>query len=199
VEEALEKAMSLYNADGAWAVIMDSRTGAILALASKPDYNLNEFYNADQELLRNQTLGSTYEPGSIIKPLVFAAALNEGLVNPDEVIDCEGGTWYYNRRPIRDYLAYGELTAADVLKKSSNIGSAKIGLRLNENLFYDYLEKFGFGRKTGVELPGEETGISYSPRNWDSLTQSRISFGHAITVTALQMAAAINVIANDGY
>ncbi|MDF3130208.1 penicillin-binding protein 2 [Kiritimatiellaeota bacterium B1221] len=199
VEEALEKAMSLYNADGAWAVVMDSRTGAILALASKPDYNLNEFYKADQELLRNQALGATYEPGSIIKPLVFAAAMNEGLVIPDEMIDCEWGTWYYNRRPIRDYHAYDELSAADVLKKSSNIGTAKIGLRMNEKLFYDYLVKFGFGRKTGIELPGEETGISRSPRNWDSLTQSRISFGHAITVTALQMASAINVIANDGY
>jgi cell division protein FtsI (penicillin-binding protein 3) len=199
VEEALEKAMSLYNAEGAWAVVMDSRTGAVLALASKPDYNLNEFYAADQEKMRNQALGATYEPGSIMKPIVFAAALNEGLVNPDEVIDCENGTWFYNRRPIRDYHAYPELTAADVLKKSSNIGTAKIGLRMNEALFYDYVEKFGFGRKTGIELPGEEVGIFHSPRNWDSLTQSRISFGHAITVTALQMVAAINVIANDGF
>lgn len=199
VEEALEKAMSLYQAEGAWAVVMDSRTGAVLALASKPDYDLNKFYAANQERMRNQALGATYEPGSIIKPLVFAAALNEGLVDPDEVIDCENGTWLYNRRPIRDYHAYAELSAADVLKKSSNIGTAKIGLRMNEALFYAYIEKFGFGRKTGIELPGEETGISRSPRQWDSLTQSRISFGHAITVTALQMAAAINVIANDGF
>lgn len=199
VEEALEKAMSIYNADGAWAVVMDSRTGAILALASKPDFNLNEFYRAKPEQYRNQTIGATYEPGSIMKPLVFAAAMNEGMVSPDEIIDCEGGTWFYNRRPIRDYHAYGELTAADVLKKSSNIGTAKIGLRMNEALFYKYMVKFGFGKKTGVELPGEETGISHSPRAWDSLTQSRLSFGHAITVTALQMAAAINVIANDGY
>ena len=199
VEEALEKAVSLYNAKGAWAVVMDSRTGAVLALASKPDYNLNEFYRADPELLRNQTIGATYEPGSIIKPLVFAAALNEGLVVPDEIIDCENGAWIYNRRFIHDYHPYSELTAADVLKKSSNIGTAKIGLRMNEHLFYSYLEKFGFGRKTGIELPGEETGISRDPRRWDSLTQSRISFGHAITVTALQMVAAINVIANDGF
>lgn len=199
VEEALEKAMSIYNAQGAWAVVMDSRTGAVLALASKPDFNLNEFYAAKPESMRNQALGATYEPGSIMKPIIFAAALNEGLVSPDEMIDCENGTWFYNRRPIRDYHAYAELTAADVLKKSSNIGTAKIGLRLNEALFYSYIEKFGFGRKTGIELPGEENGISHSPRNWDSLTQSRISFGHAITVTALQMAAAINVIANDGF
>ncbi|WFB37342.1 penicillin-binding protein 2 [Kiritimatiellota bacterium B12222] len=199
VEEALEKAMSLYNANGAWAVVLDSRTGAVLAMASKPDYNLNEFYKADGELLRNQAIGATYEPGSIMKPLIFAAAMNEGLVDPNEMIDCEWGTWYYNRRPIRDYHAYDQLSAADVLKKSSNIGTAKIGLRMHESMFFDYVQKFGFGRKTGVELPGEETGISHSPRNWDSLTQSRISFGHAITVTALQMAAAINVIANDGY
>ncbi|MGA0369035.1 MAG: peptidoglycan D,D-transpeptidase FtsI family protein [Kiritimatiellia bacterium] len=199
IEEALEKAMSLYNAEGAWAVVMESRTGAVLAMASKPDYNPNSFYEANAESFRNQAIGATYEPGSIMKPLVFAAALNEGLVIPDEVIDCEGGTWFYNRRPIRDYHAYDELTAADVLKKSSNIGSAKIGLRMNEQLFYTYLQRFGFGKKTGIELPGEETGISHAPRQWDSLTQSRISFGHAITVTAMQMVAAINVIANDGF
>lgn len=199
VEEALEKAMSIYHAKGAWAVIMDSRTGAILAMASKPDYNLNTFYQADENLLRNQTIGITYEPGSVMKPLIFAAALNEGLVNPDEIIDTENGVWYYNRRPINDYHGYPELTAADVLKKSSNIGSAKIGLRMNEKLFFDYLVKYGFGQKTGIELPGEETGISHPPRKWDSLTQSRISFGHAITVTAIQMVAAINVIANDGF
>jgi cell division protein FtsI/penicillin-binding protein 2 len=198
VEEALEKAISMYNAKGAWAVVMDSRTGEILAMASKPDYDLNKYYETSSELFRNQALGTTYEPGSILKPLVFAAALNEGLVDPEEMIDCEHGVWMHRNRSLRDYHPYAELSAADVLKKSSNIGTAKIGLRMEPRQLHAYYQNFGLGRKTGIDLPGEETGIMHDPRNWDSLTHSRISIGHAITVTAMQMAAALNVIANDG-
>lgn len=198
VEEALEQAVSLYQAEGAWAVVLDVRTGAVLAMASKPDYDLNTFYQADPESRRNLNMQASYEPGSIIKPLVFAAALNEGLVDPAEMIDCENGTWFHRNRPLRDFHPYGELTAQDVLKKSSNIGTAKIGLRMSPQKLYGYLEAFGFGSRTGIDLPGEETGIFHSPASWDSLTHSRVSIGHAITVTALQMAVAINVIANDG-
>jgi len=198
VEEALEKAMSLYNAEGAWAVILDSRSGAILSMASKPDYNLNTFNKASPASRKNQALQATYEPGSIMKPLVFAAALNEGLVDPEEMIDCENGTWFHRNRPLRDYHPYGELSAVDVMRKSSNIGTAKIGLRMEPATLYQYFNEFGFGVRTGIDLPGEENGISHPPHRWDSLTHSRVSIGHAITVTALQMAAAINVIANDG-
>jgi cell division protein FtsI (penicillin-binding protein 3) len=198
VEEALQKAMSDNNAKGAWAVVLESRTGAILAMASKPDFDLNAYGAAEPESMRNRCLGMTYEPGSILKPLVFAAALNEGLVNPDEVIDCEQGVWIYHKRPLRDFHAYSQLSAADVLKKSSNIGTAKIGLRLSERTFYDYLRAFGIGLPTGVELPGEESGIFWPPQRWDSLTQSRVSIGHSVSVTAMQMAASMNTIANGG-
>ncbi len=199
VEQALEKAVETYQAKGAWAVVMDVRTGAVLAMASKPDYDLNSFYRADPESRRNQTLGTVYEPGSIIKPIIFAAALNEGLVNPTEVIDCEWGRWMHRRRSLEDYHPYDKLSAADVLKKSSNIGTAKIALRMSEQKMYDYLQSFGFGTPTGIDLPGEERGILHAPRRWDSLTHSRMAIGHAVTVTCLQMAVAINVIANDGY
>ena len=198
VEEALEQAMSLYHAEAAWAVVLDSRTGAVLALASKPDYDLNSFYTSDAESRRNCGLQATYEPGSIMKPLIFAAALNEGVVDPAEVIDCEGGTWFHRNRPLRDYHPYDELTAEDVLKKSSNIGTAKIGLRMSPQTVHAYLTEFGFGTRTGIDLPGEEKGIFHPTSRWDGLTHSRISIGHAITVTALQMATALNVIANDG-
>lgn len=198
VEEALEQAKSLYQAEGAWAVVLETRTGAVLAMASKPDYDLNMFYQSSPESRRNRALQATYEPGSIMKPLVFAAALNEGLVDPAEIIDCENGTWFHRNRPLRDYHPYGELSAAEVLKKSSNIGTAKIGLRMSPSKLYGYFQDFGFGSRTGIDLPGEESGISHSPKHWDSLTHSRVSIGHAITVTALQMAVALNVIANDG-
>jgi cell division protein FtsI (penicillin-binding protein 3) len=198
VEEALRNAMELSGAKGAWAVVLESRTGAILAMASKPDYDLNSFYDAPEETMRNRCLGMVYEPGSIIKPLVFAAALNEGLVNPNEMIDCEQGVWIFRKRPLRDFHAYAQLTAADVLKKSSNIGTAKIGLRLSERKFYDYMRAFGIGHPTGVELPGEEGGIFSPTQKWDSLTQSRVSIGHSVSVTAMQMAVSMNAIASDG-
>jgi cell division protein FtsI/penicillin-binding protein 2 len=198
VEEALERGMKDSNSKAGWAVIMDVKTGAILAMASKPDFNPNQFNTSDEELRRNQALAMVYEPGSVMKPIVFAAALNEGLVNPAEIINCEHGVWIYRGRPIRDFHAYAALSAADVLKKSSNIGTAKIALRLSSDVFHDYMRKFGFGSKTGIDLPGEEAGIFHSVRNWDGLMHSRISYGHSISVTALQMTQAMNVLANDG-
>ncbi len=198
VEEALEEGIREYNALGGWAVVMDVKTGAILAMASKPDFDPNRFFEFEQERMRNRNLRMIYEPGSIMKPLVFGAALNEGLVDPKEMIDCEHGVWIHRRRPLRDYHPYAELSAEDVLKKSSNIGTAKIALRMSPEKLYTYFEEFGFGQRTGIELPGEEAGISHPPSRWDSLTHSRVSIGHSISVTALQMAAAMNVIANDG-
>lgn len=198
VETALEEAMETYGAKGAWAVVMEVETGAILAMASKPDYDLNRFNTSSPEERRNQTLATVYEPGSIMKPLVFAAALEEGLVNPLEMIDCEWGRWIHRRRSLSDFHPYGELSAADVLKKSSNIGTAKIALRMSEEKLYTYLRRFGFGQRTGIDLPGEEMGILRPPARWDSLTHSRLSIGHAATVTALQMAVAMNTLANDG-
>lgn len=198
VELSLERAMKEYNADGAWAVVLESKSGRVLAMASKPDYDLNTYFRSDAEERRNLALSAVYEPGSIMKPIVFAAVLNEGKVNPNEIIDTEYGTWYYRGRPIRDYHGYKELTAADVLKKSSNIGTAKIGLRLPREVFYGYMRNFGFGDRTGVDLPGEEAGIFHKPSRWDGLTQSRVSYGHSISVTALQMVTAINAIANEG-
>ena len=198
VEQALEEALETYQAKAGWAVVMEVETGAILALASKPDFDLNAFATSSSSERRNRAVATIYEPGSIMKPLVFAAALNEGLVDPDEMIDCEYGVWIHRNRPLRDFHPYAELSAADVLKKSSNIGSAKIALRLTPDQMYDYLRAYGFGSRTGLDLPGEQAGISHPPRVWDSLTHSRVAIGHAIGVTAMQMAVAMNVLANDG-
>ncbi|MCC5848314.1 MAG: penicillin-binding protein 2 [Verrucomicrobia bacterium] len=198
VEEALEKALKQYNAAGGWALVMDVKTGEILAMASRPDYDPNAFNRTPSEHMRNRNVTGSYEPGSIFKGLVFAAALNEGLVEPTEIIDCEYGVWIHRNRPLRDYHPYARLTAEEVLHKSSNIGTAKIALRMAPEMMHDYLRKFGFGQRTGIDLPGEESGIMHDPRNWDSLTHSRMSIGHAVNVTAVQMAAAMNAIANDG-
>ncbi len=198
VERALDRGISQFNAEGGWAVVLDVKTGEVLAMASRPDFDPNDFQRADRESFRNRNVTGSYEPGSIFKAMVFAAALNDGLVDLDEVIDTEHGMWIHNRRPLRDYHGYASLTASEVIYKSSNIGTAKIALRMRPQRMYDYLREFGFGARTGIELPGDESGIMHHPSRWDSLTHSRMSMGHAVNVTALQMAAAMNALANDG-
>jgi cell division protein FtsI (penicillin-binding protein 3) len=198
VERALDRGIEQFNAAGGWAVVLDVRTGEVLAMASRPDFNPNAFYRSDRESFRNRNVTGSYEPGSIFKAMVYAAALNEGLVDLDEVIDTHHGMWIHRGRPLRDFHGYPSLTAAEVLHKSSNIGTAKIALRMSPEMMYDYMRKFGFGARTGIELPGDEAGIMHHPSRWDSLTHSRMSMGHAVNVTALQMAAAMNAIANDG-
>jgi cell division protein FtsI (penicillin-binding protein 3) len=198
VEEALETAQSEHNALGAWAIVMDPHTGEILALAARPGFDLNEFGRAPADTLLNRALGYSYEPGSTIKALTFAAAFNEGLTTPETVLDCEHGTWIHRGRPLRDYHPYGRLSVADVLKKSSNIGTAKIALLLGERKLETYLRAFGLGQRSALELPGEETGVLRPAAQWDGLALSRISIGHSVMVTSLQIVTAISTLANDG-
>lgn len=198
VEQALDRGIERFNAIGGWALVLDVRTGEVMAMASRPDFNPNAFYRADREAFRNRNVTGSYEPGSIFKALVFAAALNEGLVDLDEVIDTENGLWIHRGRPLRDFSRHAFLTAREVVHKSSNIGTAKIAMRMSPQTFYDYMRAFGFGARTGIELPGEESGIMHPPARWDGLTFSRMSMGHAVNVTAIQMAAGMNALANDG-
>jgi cell division protein FtsI (penicillin-binding protein 3) len=199
VEQELSRAITNFNAKGAWAIIMETRTGDILAMGSKPDFDLNEYGRTGGELMRNQAISYLYEPGSAVKPLIFAAALNEGLVDPNEEIDCEGGAWRYANATLHDYHGYDLLTAADVLKKSSNIGTAKIALRLGDDLANRYLRQFGMGAKTGIMLPGEQQGIFRQPDRWQKISLTRLAIGHEMSQTSLQVLCAINTIANNGF
>ena len=197
-EQALLRAIETHRAKAAWAIVQRVKTGEILAMASLPAYDLNRFREAEAESTRNRCIGLVYEPGSTFKISVIAAALNEGRVRPDQVFDCEGGVWMYQRRPLRDYHPYDKLSVADVLKKSSNIGAAKIGLALGPSLMHKYLLAFGFGEKTGVDLPGEEAGILHPLQDWIDISPTRVAMGHEVAVTALQMLNAMCTIANDG-
>ncbi len=198
MEEALDEAMEAHHAKGAWALVQDVKTGEILAMASRPFFNLNDFRYSTDEERRNRTISYVYEPGSTFKTIIVAAALNEGLIAPDDPIDCEKGVWYYGRRPLHDHHAYDVLSVADVLKKSSNIGAAKIALMLGEERLERYIRLFGIGSITGIELPGEEAGLFYPPLRWSAISATRIAMGHEVSVTALQMLNAVNAIANDG-
>lgn len=199
LEQALAEAVEKHAAKGGWAAIQRVRTGEILAMATVPTYDLNAFSKAPDAHRMNRFIGYVFEPGSTFKVAVIAAALNEGLVSPDELFDCENGRWFYGDKPLNDYHAYGMLSLADVLKKSSNIGAAKVALKLGNERLYAYLKAFGFGSLSGVDLPGEGAGILHPVRRWGVLSPTRIAMGHEVGVTALQMLNMLSCVANRGF
>lgn len=199
VEKALDAALEEHQAKGVWAIVERVKTGEILAMASRPAYDLNGYRSSPLENMLNRAIGYVYEPGSTFKVAVIAAALNEKTVAPDDVYDCENGAWFYQGRILRDYHPYGHLTVADVIKKSSNIGAAKVALTLGERRLEQYLRAFGIGKPTGIELPGEEGGILHDRTKWSALSISRIPMGQGVGVTSMQMLNMLCAIANDGF
>ena len=199
VEIALDRAMEKNRARGAWAIVQRIRTGEILALANRPNFDLNEYRKARPEQMLNRAIGQVYEPGSTFKMVALAAALNEGVVNTNTVFNTENGRWSHMGKILRDYHPYSQLTVSDVFKKSSNIGAAKIAIQLGSERFYRYLKDFGIGRKTGLDLPGEEAGLLAPLDRWSGISVSRIAIGQGVAVTALQMLALVSAVANDGF
>jgi len=199
VERALDQVMDEHNAKGAWAIVQRVRTGEILAMASRPAFDLNRFFMADMNAMTNRCIGIVYEPGSTFKAIAISAALNERTVTPETVFDCENGAWMYKGRVLRDYHAYSHLSVAEGVKKSSNILTAKVSLTLGEERFYRYLKSFGIGQPTGIELSGEESGILAPPEKWCSYGITRIAIGQGVAVTALQLIGVYCAIANDGF
>jgi len=199
VEKSLDAAMEEHSAKAAWAIVQRVQTGEILAMAGRPAYDLNKFRFSTDESRLNRAIGCVYEPGSTMKGLVFAAALNEGTVTPETVIDCENGAWPHAGKILHDFHSYGELTVADGIKKSSNIMAAKVALGLGRRRFYGYMRAFGLGHSLGIDLPGEENGILHPVRNWSKISCSRLAIGQGVAVTALQMLGIFCTIANDGF
>jgi cell division protein FtsI (penicillin-binding protein 3) len=197
-EKALDELVSAYRPQGAWAIVQHVRTGEIMAMASWPTYNPNRYGSAPVEWMRNRTINHTYEPGSVMKAMIIASALDSGAVAVNNQFDCENGRWIYGGRALHDSHPEGVLSVADILKKSSNIGAAKIALQMGDQAVYDSLRAFGFGARTGIELPGEEAGILWPVKNWSKISITRLAMGHEINVTALQMLSALSTIANDG-
>ncbi len=198
-ERELAAGVKEYNAKAGAVVVLEPDSGRILALANQPDYNPNAFSRYKPQDWRNRAISDTFEPGSTMKVILMASALNEGVVKPTQLIHCENGSYRVGGRTIHDHHPHGILTAEEVLKVSSNIGSAKIGKMLERKRLHAYLRDFGFGQKTGIDLPGEENGILRDPSNWFEIDIATISFGQGVSVTPLQLAAATGVIANGGY
>ena len=198
VETELQKGIEDHGANWGCAVLTDPRTGEILALANLPTFDPNDPGAAPPEARRNRAVTDRYEPGSTFKVVVVAAALNEGIVRLDQQFDCENGRFLYNRRILHDHHSYGLLTVEDILVKSSNIGAAKIGLRLGPQRLYDYVRRFGFGAPTGIDLPLEARGIVHPVNRWSAISITRIPMGHEVDATPLQVVGAFGAIANGG-
>lgn len=199
VETALDDMMEETEATGAWAIVQLVKTGEILAMASRPGFDPNDFRNTAREALRNRALSTVYEPGSTFKAATIAAAIDEGTVSADTRIDCENGKWLHCNRYLNDHGGYSSLSVADGLKKSSNILAAKVALTLGRERFERRLRAFGIGRRLGIDLPGEEAGILHPYRSWSKISTSRIAIGQGVAVTALQMLQVFSTLANDGF
>jgi len=200
VREELEKQCRKYEAEAGVAIVAEPKTGAILAMVSLPDFDPLEYRTTDPNYFRSRAITDWYEPGSVIKPIVMAIALDAGVVKKNEKIFCENGSYSgkgFGR--IKEYKGgFAHLAPREILIKSSNIGMAKIGQRLGKKRLYEGLRRFGFGKKTGIELPGERDGLLWPVRKWTGYSETRIPFGQEICVTALQMARAFCILANGG-
>ena len=197
-EESLAKSVAQFEAKAGIAMVVDIKSGDILALANYPFFNPNIYRNTPPGQRRLRAATDIYEPGSTMKPFLFASALEEKVITPDQLIFCENGRWTVGRRIIRDHSKEGWLPVHKVLRYSSNIGSAKIGLDLGAGVYHAYLSRLGFGSKTGLSLPGESGGILMEPGRWTDVDLANISFGQGIGVTALQLARAYLCLANRG-
>jgi cell division protein FtsI (penicillin-binding protein 3) len=199
VEKELEAAQDKTNAAGIWIVVMDPNTGAILANANSPSFNPNSYRDFPESTWSvNPTVSLFYEPGSTFKPVTIAAALEEGLTTPDEQIFCENGVIVLGKRSIRDHDPYGWLSVREIMQNSSNVGTIKLGLRVGEERLKSYIDKYGFGQKTQVDLPAEVAGTVHDLSNWTKTSIASISMGHEVTVTPLQTAVMVSTIANGG-
>ena len=197
-ERALDRVVEQHAPLSCHAIVQRVATGEILAMVSRPGYDLNDYRNVSAGDRLNRSIGVVFEPGSTLKAATVAAALNEEVVTPESRFFCENGAWSIFGRPLRDSHGYGELTVRDIVKKSSNIGSAKIAIRLGKARLARYLSDFGLGQRTGIDLPGEERGILHPVGKWPGIAITRISIGQGIAVTGIQLLGVYCTIANGG-
>ena len=200
-ESSLAAAIAETGAHAGSIVMMDPVKGDVLAMANWPTFDPNERPRGKEEMAarENYAISHLYEPGSTFKMVTVAAALEEGLTKPTEVIDCQNGWIYIGRRRIRDHKPYGLLTVSEVIANSSNVGAIKLGMRLGAGRLHEYVRRFGFGTATGVELPGEINGLVRPAKVWRDGSVASISIGQEIGVTPLQVAQGFSVAANGGY
>ncbi len=198
VEHALERGVSRTGAHAGVAIVVDPSTGDILAMANYPFFDPNARTGAQGEDWKNHAVSMTYEPGSAFKVVTASALLQEGKMAPNDTVDAEGGSYKIAGQVIHDAEPMRRLSFTDALAFSSNIAFAKMSMRLKPVDFYKYIRSYGFGMKTGVALPAEESGRIESVDEWSARSEPTIAFGHEISVTPLQMIMAFSAVANNG-
>ena len=198
-DKEIERAVAETGAISGVAVVMDPRTGEVLAMAGRPTFNPNRFNAYPSSRWRNRAVADAYEPGSVFKVFTAAAALQEKVVDADETVDCGDGASEIAGTRVNDHAVFHQLTFRDVLAHSSDIGMIRVAQRLGRESLNRHIRDFGFGAATGIELPGESTGLLRPPNRWSALSLASLSFGQEVGVTALQLAAAMAAVANGGY
>ena len=197
-ERELHAAVEQHQADSGAVVILEPHSGEILAIASVPDFNPNNFASASAEALRNRAVQDVHEPGSTFKIVTASAALEEGVVTRHELFDVSAGVIRIGTRRVPDFHTYGVLSFEDVIVKSSNVGAIRVGLRLGPERLSRYVRRFGFGEALSPDLPSESPGIVHPPASLGDQGVASISMGYQVAVTPLQMAAAASAVANGG-
>lgn len=197
-EEALKKGVEAANAKSGVAIVIDPKTGEILAMANYPTFDPNKFGDSSSENYTNRAIQNIYSPGSVFKLVTYGSALQNNLIKPDDQFDCGKGTITVAGHEFRDPHCNKTLSYTDALAVSSNIGAIKTGMRVGKDEFYNYARQFGFGDQTGIELPAEAKGQLRAPKSWNGDSLASMSIGYEVGVTALQTAAAFATIANDG-
>lgn len=198
-ERELDWAVQKFHPIGACIIVMDPKTGDILAMSSRPTFDLNSFQKAGADNRRNRAVTDMYEPGSMFKIVTASAAIEEKKVGLNDRFFCENGAWNHGGgRVLHDHTPQGWLTFRQVIEKSSNIGTVKVALKLGGDDLYTYIKRFGFGDLTGIDLPGEIPGLIRPLSQWSGTSMYAIPMGQEVSVSPLQMACAMSVIANGG-
>ncbi len=197
-EQALKETVTSFSAESAMAVVLDPGTGAVLAMAHYPSFNPNVFSEFEQWKWRNRAITDPFEPGSTMKIFTAAAAIEKADLTPDSVFFCENGSYRISGHTIHDTHENGWLSLQQIVKHSSNIGAVKMLESMGHETLYSTLREFGFGDRTGIDCPGETAGCLPPYRQWRGMDASAISFGQGVSASAIQLAAAVNTIANGG-
>lgn len=198
VEKELEEAVARSRAKSGTAIVLDPGSGALLALAVSPRFNPNAIAGLEPDRWRNRAVADAYEPGSTMKAILAAAAIEEGVMTPTTLVYGEQGRLAVSNTVIHDHEKLGWISFAQVVQKSSNVGAAKVGMALGEERLYRYFRAFGFGERTEIDLPGETAGLLKNPKEWGKRTAASVSMGQEIGVTPIQMVSAMAAIANGG-
>ncbi|HEX8893672.1 MAG TPA: penicillin-binding protein, partial [Terriglobales bacterium] len=197
-EKELDQAMEDTRAVAGTVIVQNPRTGEILALANRPTFNPNVFNAVPKEALKNRAVSDVYEPGSVFKTVTYSAAIEQGVVKPTDMVDCQGGAITVFGMTIHDAHKMGVMTVAEAYAHSSDVAAVKTGMKLGDVRFDEYVRAYGFGAQTGIELPGESRGLKKPVNRWSKVSIAAMSMGQEIGVTAVQAVSMVSTIANDG-